>query len=137
MNRHPSIQRKLILENVVKRHDHPTAGDVYEDVRRKLPRISLGTVYRNLKSLAEGGLLQEIELGDGSVRYDGNLAPHYHFTCESCGSVADVPHREESSFVAKLAKETGLSIRQVRVELFGVCGKCEGRRAKKPPRPVV
>ena len=70
-------QQEIILEAVRSTMDHPTAAWVYRQARRHLPRISLGTVYRNLKQLAEAGLIREIQAGGQALRFDGNLGPHH------------------------------------------------------------
>ena len=75
---------------------HPSASVVYAQVRRRLPRVSLGTVYRNLRRLAAEGLVQERAEPTG-LRFDGNIAPHDHFTCVACGRVLDVPRRRLAS----------------------------------------
>ena len=76
-----SIQRDLIKNNLTSRYDHPTADMVYHSIRQKLPNISLGTVYRNLRFLVEQGDAVSLKLGDGPERFDGHVHPHYHFIC--------------------------------------------------------
>ena len=88
--------RRVILEVVRATDAHPSASLVYEAVRRRLPRVSLGTVYRNLRRLAAEGLVQERAEPTG-LRFDGNLAPHDHFTCVACGRVLDVPRRRPTA----------------------------------------
>ena len=70
--------------------EHPTADTVYEHVKEEFPRISLGTVYRNLNLLADMGEALKITTLDGGDRFDGCTKPHYHFTCTSCGAVIDL-----------------------------------------------
>ena len=83
-------QRRLIYEAVATTSSHPTAEWVYATVRRALPRISLGTVYRNLQVLVEQGRLKAWSRG-GATRFDADLAPHDHFFCQSCGLLLDLP----------------------------------------------
>ncbi len=73
------------------REDHPSADELYEAVRKELPRISLGTVYRNLLSLAEEGQVRILDTGSGHRRFDPNTSEHAHFRCLKCGRVEDVP----------------------------------------------
>src|SRR4029077_69601 len=82
--------RRGILEIVRASDAHPSAAAVHRDVRRRLPRVSLATVYRNLRMLAAEGLLSERAAPTG-LRFDGNTAPHDHFTCVACGRIYDVP----------------------------------------------
>src|SRR5258705_3747297 len=84
--------RRLILEIVRASDAHPSAAAVYRDVRRRLPRVSLATVYRNLRMLAAEGLLIERAAAAG-MRFDGNTAAHDHFTCVACGPIYDGPAR--------------------------------------------
>src|SRR5512144_998684 len=86
-----SEQRDVVLEIVQSTMDHPTAAWVHRQARRRLPRISLATVYRNLKRLAEQGLIREIQAAGSASRFDGNTGRHYHVRCLGCGRVNDLP----------------------------------------------
>lgn len=85
-----SKQRESIKNFLRTRTDHPTAETVYENIQKEFPRISLGTVYRNLALLTDIGEIQTISTGMGPDRFDGNAAPHYHFICKKCGCVQDL-----------------------------------------------
>jgi len=74
-------QRRVILEELQRTKSHPTADELYRKVRRRLPRISLGTVYRNLELLSRSGLIRKLEIGGGKMRFDGIVEPHYHIHC--------------------------------------------------------
>ncbi|HEV8440266.1 MAG TPA: transcriptional repressor [Methylomirabilota bacterium] len=80
--------RRVVLEVVRATEAHPTAETVHRMVRRRLPRVSLGTVYRNLRLLVAEGLVKE--LPGPHARFDGNTSEHHHFTCLGCGRIADV-----------------------------------------------
>src|SRR5262245_50548168 len=80
--------RRVVLEVVRGTESHPTAGAVHRMVRRRLPRVSLGTVYRNLRLLVAQGLVKEVP--GPYARFDGNTSEHHHFTCLGCGRIADV-----------------------------------------------
>ncbi|MDD6307572.1 MAG: transcriptional repressor [Clostridiales bacterium] len=85
-----SRQRESIKNFLATRYDHPTAETVYVNIKQEFPNISLGTVYRNLSLLSEIGEIQKLSTGIGPDRFDGNPEPHYHFTCNCCGSVLDL-----------------------------------------------
>ena len=85
-----SRQRQAIVDYLCSTKEHPTAETVYTHVREKYPKVSLGTVYRNLNLLAEEGQILRLTCGDGSDRFDGNPEPHYHFLCKGCGRVIDL-----------------------------------------------
>ena len=87
-----SKQRDLVLQLLRGTCCHPTADSIFEQARHIMPNISLGTVYRNLKLLTEEGKIQELRIGRGVSRYDGDLRDHYHVRCIECGKVDDVPH---------------------------------------------
>ena len=84
-------QRKIILEEVRKLKTHPSADEIYEVVRLRLPRISLGTVYRNLDVLSELGEIQKLELSGSLKRFDWDTNKHYHIRCVRCDRVEDAP----------------------------------------------
>ena len=86
-----SRQRQAIIDYLCSTTEHPTAETVYSHVREQYPKVSLATVYRNLNLLAEEGEVLRLTCGDGSDRFDGNAAPHYHFLCKGCGRVIDLP----------------------------------------------
>ena len=84
-------QRRVILEELRRVNDHPAADEIYHRVRKRLPKISLGTVYRNLEVLCELGEIQRLELSGSTKRYDGVPNKHYHIRCVECGRVDDAP----------------------------------------------
>lgn len=90
MARKHSRQRDMIMAFLMGRKDHPTADVVYMNVRKELPNISLGTVYRNLTLLADTGEIRRLRVGDGVDHFDADISPHYHFVCTECGSVIDL-----------------------------------------------
>lgn len=142
--RRVTTQRRLILEVVKGTDSHPTAEWVYRRVRRRLPRISLGTVYRNLKVLAEEGLIQGLD-NRGFGRYDGNTARHHHFTCQRCGRVFDLEAEGDRTLERRIAARTGFAIVSHRIEFYGLCSSCamaagrgkggERRTPRAPRRP--
>jgi Fur family peroxide stress response transcriptional regulator len=104
---------------------HPRADWIYDQVRRELPNISLGTVYRNLKSLAEAGEIQQLDIAGSTCRFDGNTESHYHFRCKKCGRMFDLDEPIDRSIEERIAQKTGFKITQQRVELLGLCTECQ------------
>ena len=123
-------QRRIILEVVRATDAHPTAAFVYRRVRRRLPRVSLATVYRNLRTLAAEGFVAE-RADPSGARFDGNTAPHDHFTCVACGRIYDVPPRADRAVRARVATRTGFEVFNHRTEFYGRCIACRrhGRRS--------
>ena len=118
-------QRRIILEEIQKVTSHPTAVEVYEMVRRRLPRISLGTVYRNLERLAADGRLHKLGPGGGEARFDGDLAPHYHVRCVHCGRLADVRGVAADAVGDEVEEAAGYEILGHRLEFVGICPECK------------
>jgi len=118
-------QRQLILNELCSVTSHPTADDLYQMVRLKLPRISLGTVYRNLETLAELGLIQKIEVGGTQKRFDGNAAAHYHVRCLHCGRVDDLDLALNTDMEHEARKKTAYKILRHRLEFAGLCPECQ------------
>jgi Fur family transcriptional regulator, peroxide stress response regulator len=119
--------RRVVLEVVRGTESHPTAEAVHRLVRRRLPRVSLGTVYRNLRLLVSEGLVQE--LPGPHARFDGNTSEHHHFTCLGCGRIVDVdgPLTEPHSRVLcrRVAAQGGFSVTHHRIEFYGRCAGCQ------------
>ncbi|UCF79829.1 MAG: transcriptional repressor [Candidatus Eiseniibacteriota bacterium] len=129
-------QRRLILEELRGMRTHPTADHLYEAVRRRLPRISLGTVYRNLDLLSRDGLINRIEVGGMQKRFDGDTALHYHKRCVSCGRVDDAHVPAAQAAIDAAAKEvTDYHILGHRLEFIGLCPQCAVREKPSEGRP--
>jgi len=118
-------QRKLILEELQKLQSHPTAPALYEIVRRRLPKISLGTVYRNLELLAEAGTIRALESCSSEKRFDGNIAPHEHVRCIRCGRVDDLFDLPLDLSGGMANDCRGYRIVGYRLELLGICPACQ------------
>ena len=127
--------RRLILETVRATDAHPSASMVYRQVRRRLPRVSLATVYRNLRRLAAEGFLLE-RAGTDGLRFDGNTGHHDHFTCLACRRVFDVPAAKAVGARHRVAARTGFEVLDHRVEFYGRCAGCRGRGRRSGPRAV-
>ena len=117
-------QRKVILEELRKVNTHPSADEVYEMVRKRLPRISLGTVYRNLEVLSASGEIQKLELGCTLKRFDGMAKNHYHIRCHHCDRVTDAPVEFDVAINHELKDVTDYKIIGHKLEFIGICPEC-------------
>lgn len=117
-------QRQLILELVSEGKKHRTADEIYQEIKKKLPRISLGTVYRNLDILAEQGLVKKMGPVESQRRFDGNLEPHHHLRCLICGKVEDVPMINLEGIQQSLAEQTRFDVLGFDIEFSGICPDC-------------
>ncbi|MCU0586048.1 MAG: transcriptional repressor [Desulfobacterales bacterium] len=130
-------QRSLILEELkecARSGKHPGADEVYVRVKKRLPRISLATVYRNLELLAGSGAIKRLDMGERHMRFDGIVEPHCHFRCTECGHVEDLP------FAVRLPpldpRHPWVRARRIeggQPEYFGLCPDC-ARHAAAPTR---
>jgi Fur family ferric uptake transcriptional regulator len=118
-------QRRAILEALKQVTSHPTADEVYAMVRKRLPRISLGTVYRNLEFLSDSGLIQRLCIGGSQMRFDGNANNHYHVRCVKCNRVDDVPVAPTAEVQKAKRSLSGYEILGHRLEFVGVCPTCK------------
>ena len=117
-------QRYAILEELRKVTCHPTADELYNIVRRRLPHISMGTVYRNLELLAKDGVIQKLEISGTQKRFDGNVRNHYHMRCVGCGEVADANVKKTIRIESIVKEVTDFKVIGHRLELIGICPQC-------------
>ena len=122
-----TTQRQIILEELGKVKTHPTANEVYDMVRKRLPRIGLGTVYRNLELMSETGIILKLEVGGTQKRFDATVDPHYHIRCLSCGRVndIDIPVMEDINTTA--ADISQYQVLGHHIEFSGICGECSSQ----------
>jgi Fe2+ or Zn2+ uptake regulation protein len=118
-------QRKIILEELKKTSSHPTADELFQKVRSRLPKISLGTVYRNLELLSDEGIIKKIELAGTQRRYDGNTNKHYHIRCIYCNRVDDIKIKYLANMEKEFFATTDYKILGHRLEFIGVCPQCK------------
>jgi Fur family peroxide stress response transcriptional regulator len=117
-------QRAIILDILSRAREHPGASEIYQKVRREIPSISFGTVYRSLKLLEELGLTRELHFGKCRSRFDNNPANHQHFYCSRCGRVMDID--QQLPVITDGIKVGGAAVRvtDFRLEFYGECLEC-------------
>jgi Fur family ferric uptake transcriptional regulator len=128
-----TTQRQVILEELSKVKTHPTASELYDMVRKRLPRIGLGTVYRNLELMAENGLILKIEVGGTQKRFDATTEDHYHIRCSLCGRVDDIDVPVMEELATQAANSSAYLILGHHVEFTGICSACQQQRQNTPP----
>ncbi len=117
-------QRMAIFRAVISTEEHPDAESVYRRVKKRVPTISLDTVYRNLKLLAGHGLISIVGMSQDSVRFDGNVSPHHHFTCIKCGMIRDFVSEHDSRLeIPDGARAYGTPL-SLHLEVKGICAAC-------------
>ena len=117
-------QRQVIYQALMSMHDHPSPEVVYEKVRKQIPSISLGTVYKNIKTFVDSGLLREVSLHHGSTRLETNLAPHHHLVCVRCKTIVDLADDDLEPIQLKKRLPRGFSVQRYSVEVIGLCARC-------------
>ncbi len=122
--RRETRQRRAILKVLHSTASHPTADWIYAEVKKTLPRISKGTVYRNLKVLLESGMISELRTDGDRVRFEGRRDSHCHFVCLHCGDVLDLDEPLDADIARRVADKTGLRILTQHLEFKGECDKC-------------
>lgn len=132
MKRH-SRQRDIILEEVRRDRTHPSAQEIFARVRPKLPKISLGTVYRNLEQLAAHGFIRKLELPGDQRRFDGDVSEHYHVRCLVCGRLADIPGPPLMQVSHYPITINNYTILGHRIEFVGICPHCQEKAEQFPP----
>lgn len=119
-------QRAAVFRFLSSTDVHPTADEVFHEVRSEVPGISLATVYKSLETLVGCGLAIKLSYGDGSARYDGRTDPHHHVRCLGCGRVSDLPNRVPEGQLERLeADARDFRVTGVRLELTGFCSECD------------
>ncbi|MCX8126313.1 MAG: transcriptional repressor [Dehalococcoidia bacterium] len=125
--RRDTVRRRAILRFLRTTTAHPTADQIYEEVRKEFPSISKGTVYRNLRLLQEMGLVVELDLEGAVSRFEAKCDDHYHFRCEKCGRVIDVDVPVDRELDRRVSSRTGLTVFYHRLEFRGLCNDCQKR----------
>lgn len=117
-------QRRAVLQAVRDSQSHLTASEVYESARTILPSISYATVYNSLRYLKEGGLIAEIQFGNGASRYDAMTDRHDHALCTKCGKLVDLEMELSDELMNLAAGRSGFEPHSLQLTLKGLCDEC-------------
>lgn len=118
-------QRREVYNVLLEDRDHPTATEVFLRAKKRVPTISLATVYNCLETLVECGLAKQVNVEREATRYCPNLSEHGHFVCDSCGIVSDIPVAKGGSLTQFLKVPTGFSVNHSEITLRGTCPACK------------
>ena len=118
-------QREIILRELIKSKAHLTADELYDIVKKVMPRISLATVYRNLEILSEAGLIGKLEISGRQKRFDYDVSDHDHIYCAICHRVDNLDIERKSLDTEQLGAAAGYSITGCRLEIIGICPECQ------------
>jgi len=131
MHMRMTSQREIILKELQDSHQHLTADELYERVKKFMPRISLATVYRNLETLSEAGIIGKLEISGRQKRFDSDVHPHDHIFCLQCQRVDNIEFDRNLVNPAAVASDKGYRITGYRVEFKGICSSCRNNQEKK------
>jgi Fur family peroxide stress response transcriptional regulator len=123
-------QRLSICKLILSSKDHPSAEQIYHEVKKTYPTISLATVYLTLDLLRNLGLVQELGFSDRSSRYDPNNSPHINIICPKCGKIYDYEAARVKKLWSQIVAETGLTPIRQRLDLYVLCDKCNKKTSK-------
>ena len=123
-----SKQREKILDVLSNNAVHPTAEVLLELLKSENANIGFTTLYRNLNQLAQAGIIKKIDGLETSAHFDHNTFEHYHFICEKCGKVFDIPANVAPDLVKNTQSATGFDIAGQDIVFHGVCGDCKKRK---------
>jgi len=120
-----TVQRQIILDALRNLKTHPAIDEIYAEIHKEHPSISKTTVYRNLRKIANDGLIRKVSLPDGLERYDGCIDPHYHFKCKECGGIFDVNIQYLTDINDMVHAKHGFSVDEHDMVFSGLCVKCK------------
>lgn len=121
-------QREVIYRALVSTNAHPSPELIYEQVREKIPSISLATVYKNIRTFIDSGVVREVSQHHGSQRLEANMEPHYHLVCSECKTILDLEQEGLEPVRIKHRLPPGFRIERLNVEVIGLCAGCSGKR---------
>jgi len=131
-------QRRVILDEFKRANSHLTADEIFKRVRRIVPLVSLGTVYRNLEILYSHGLINKLKTAGHQKLFEANIEDHHHLCCEKCGKILDIPAQSVNFDIQSIQTGKNFEITGYRLELLGLCAECKesagGGRQKKGKR---
>lgn len=119
-----TVQRRLILETVLDLGTHPTCDEIHAAVAARQAGVSRATVYRNLESMVEMGIVTKASHPGSSARFDGRTERHHHLVCVRCDRMIDISDERLDALPVPDTTALGFSVSELSVQLRGVCRQC-------------
>ncbi|MGI5876127.1 MAG: Fur family transcriptional regulator [Dethiobacteria bacterium] len=122
-------QRMAVYAILKQTKIHPNVEMIYQKLKPDYPAMSLATVYKTVDILKRVGLIQELNIGEGGLRYDASTVPHSHLYCKNCGQIKDLEHLlfnevKNEIIQAKIKEDTGFEVLSVQICFYGLCSQC-------------
>ena len=118
-------QRLAIYSFILSRKDHPTAEQIYQEMKEKYPTLSLGTIYKTLHLLKKIGLIQELGFNEGSIRYDPDMEVHINMVCSICGKIYDYKAENVKEMWNVIISDLGIKTKRQRIDIYYNCDDCK------------
>ncbi|HXC94930.1 MAG TPA: transcriptional repressor [Edaphobacter sp.] len=118
-------QRQVLYEVMKTMHGHPSPEEVYARVKKKVPAISLATVYKNIHLFVESGVFSKVSMHHGSLRVEMNDEAHHHMVCSKCKAITDIGEKELGLVSKKDKLPGGFLVERYAVDVIGICAKCQ------------
>lgn len=118
-------QRQVLFEVMRTMHGHPSPEAVYARVKKRIPSISLATVYKNLHLFVESGIFREVSVHHGSLRVEMNDRPHHHLVCSQCKAICDIDEKELGLLPKRQRLASGFQVERYAIDVIGLCPKCQ------------
>lgn len=119
-----TVQRQIILDTLKKLNAHPGIDELYAEIHKTHPSISKTTIYRNLRQLAQNGIIRQVSLPDGVERYDATVKAHYHYQCKNCSAIFDVDLEYAEDIDDIVRKTYGFQVDEHDIVFKGSCPRC-------------
>jgi Fur family peroxide stress response transcriptional regulator len=123
-------QRRVIYATIALLHGHPSPELIYEKVKKKIPSISLATVYNNVRTFLASGMLREVSMHHGSLRVEPNEHEHHHLVCVRCKTISDLDAKNLGPLRLK-TQPRGFRITRIAVDVLGICAACAAKEVSK------
>jgi len=118
-------QRQILYEVMQGMEGHPSPEEIYAEVKRQVPSISLATVYKNIHLFVESGVLREVSLHHGSQRVEMNRDEHHHLVCSKCKSISDIDEKLLGVLPKRRKLACGFLVERYAVDVIGLCANCQ------------
>ncbi len=126
---HLTPQRLAIYNFMIDNKEHPTANEIYRELKTEFPSLSLATVYNTLEMFAKVGFVNILgSIGDGKVHYDANREPHINLACVSCHKIVDLPSDHVARMMEEISETKGYNILGTRIVVYGICSTCQEKQ---------